>query len=142
MPAQLDSTGLLADVDVTGRDHAWPLAKPQLVLQGELRLENIVLAEVRSAVVYMRFLNVRSGCGLGWVVRSEVAGEKAASSYRKFPSTVVGDLGSSSVFGSSESDMMAPLVERERDASARGISFPDRGTRRVPFLLLREQAFG
>lgn len=76
MPAQLDSTGLLADVDVTGRDHAWPLAKPQLVLQGELRLENIVLAEVRSAVVYMRFLNVKSGCGLGWVVRSEVAGGK------------------------------------------------------------------
>lgn len=76
MPAQLDGTGLQADVDLTRRDHAWSLAKSQLVLQGELRLEHIVLAEVRSAVVYMCLFNVKGGCGLGWVVRAELRGGK------------------------------------------------------------------
>lgn len=52
VPAQLDSTRFLGDIDLTRRDNAWPLAKSQLVLQGELSFEHIVLAGVRSAVVY------------------------------------------------------------------------------------------
>lgn len=44
MPAQLDSTGFLADADLTRGDDAWSPAESQLVLESELGLENIVLA--------------------------------------------------------------------------------------------------
>lgn len=69
MPAQLNSTGLLADAHLTRRDNTWPLAESQLVLKGELSFEHIVLAEVRSAVACASFLHVNNICRLAQVVR-------------------------------------------------------------------------
>jgi hypothetical protein len=60
MPAQLDSTGLLADANLTRRDGTCPLAESQLVLEAELSFEHIVLTEVRrSAIAPVRFFHAR-----------------------------------------------------------------------------------
>lgn len=106
MPAQLDSTGLSANFDLTGWDNAWPLAEPQFVLKSELGFEHIVLAKKQSAGVgYHVFLYVK--CGLQPGAGSTVL------SYRKEPSKLDGDLGSSSAFGAFSSDM-ALFVELGR----------------------------